>query len=139
VKARRGLYSARVLYQDTDQARVVHHAAYFRFLEAGRLELWRDNGFSYDAFEKETGLGLPVAEAHMRYRAGGKFDDLIVVETWASVATRASVWFDAVIRRSETVLVESRVRLACASLSDGSIRKIPVALLDACLEPEHGV
>jgi acyl-CoA thioester hydrolase len=137
LSARRGVHAVRVLYQDTDQARVVHHASYYRYLEAGRIEFWRARGFSYDAFEKETGLGLPVAETHMRYRASARFDDLIEVETWVDVATRASVWFEATIRRGATVLVESRVRLACVCFADGQIRRIPTSVLDACLEPGH--
>jgi acyl-CoA thioester hydrolase len=136
---RRGKHLVRVLYQDTDQAKVVHHASYFRYLEAARIELWREQGFSYDAFEKETGLGLPVAEAQMRYRSAARFDDLLEVETWADVATRASVWFAATVKRGDVVLVESRVRLACASFADGQVRRIPQVLLDACLEPGHGV
>jgi acyl-CoA thioester hydrolase len=139
VTPRRGNYIVRVLYQDTDQARVVHHANYFRYLEAARLELWRVNGFDYDAFEKETGLGLPVVEVQLRYRASARFDDVIQVETWVGTATRASVWCDAIIRRGDTVLVDARVRLACASFATGEIRRIPQALLDACLEPGHGV
>lgn len=139
MKSHRGKYTVRVLYQDTDQAKVVHHASYFRYLEAARLEMWRERGFSYDAFEKETGLGLPVAEVQMRYRAAAKFDDVIEVETWVDTATRASVWFTAVIRRGAEVLVESRVRLACASFTDGQVRRIPSVLLDACLEAGHGV
>ena len=138
-RSRRGLYTVRVLYQDTDQARVVHHATYFRYLEAARLEMWRTNGFSYDAFEKETGLGLPVVEVKMRYRSSARFDDVVVVETWVDVATRASVWLGATISRDHVVLVESKVRLACASLDRGEIRRIPSVLLDACLEPGHGV
>jgi acyl-CoA thioester hydrolase len=138
-RARRGLYEVRVLYQDTDQARVVHHASYFRYLEAGRLELWRANGFSYDAFEKTTGLGLPVVETHLRYRRAAHFDDQLQVETWVSAATRASVWFQAEIRRADTVLTEAKVRLACTTLVDGEIRRIPVELLDACLEPGYSV
>jgi acyl-CoA thioester hydrolase len=138
-KTRRGFYSVRVLYQDTDKARIVHHATYFRYLEAGRLEMWRDHGFSYDAFERETGLGLPVVEAHLRYRAAARFDDRIEVETWVKSATRASVWFESAIRRGEELLVEARVRLACTTLDDGQIRRIPAALLDACLEPGYDV
>jgi len=139
VQTRRGVHTVRVLYQDTDQARVVHHASYFRYLEAGRLELWRGHGFSYDAFEKETGLGLPVVETHLRYRAPARFDDLLVVTTWVGSATRASVWFDAEVRRGDALLVEARVRIACSSLTDGSVRRIPAALLDACLEPGYAV
>jgi len=139
VGARHGHHAVRVLYLDTDQAKVVHHATYFRYLEAGRLELWRGHGFDYDAFEKETGLGLPVVETHLRYRMSARFDDRIDVETWVGRATRASVWFDAQIRRGDAVLVDARVRIACASFADGTIRKIPQELLDACLEPGHGV
>ncbi len=139
MKTYRGLHTVRVLYQDTDQARVVHHATYYRYLEAGRLELWREHGFSYDAFEKGTGLGLPVVETHLRYRAAARFDDVLSVATWVGRATRASVWFDAEIKRGEVLLVEARVRLACSSLTDGGVRRIPGELLDACLEPGYSV
>jgi acyl-CoA thioester hydrolase len=80
-----------------------------------------------------------VAETQMRYRASAKFDDLIEVETWVGSATRASLWFDSIIRRGETLLVEARVRLACVSFVDAQIRRIPSVVLDACLEPGHGV
>ncbi len=103
------------------------------------MELWRANDFDYNAFEQRTGLGLPVVEAQLRYRSSARFDDALEIETWVSRASRASVWFDAVVRRAGTVLNESSVRVACASFADGTIRKIPDALLDACLEPGHGI
>ncbi len=138
-RARHALHHVRVAYVDTDRAQVVHHATYFRYLEAARMELWRANDFDYNAFEQRTGLGLPVVEAQLRYRSSARFDDALEIETWVSRASRASVWFDAVVRRAGTVLNESSVRVACASFADGTIRKIPDALLDACLEPGHGI
>jgi acyl-CoA thioester hydrolase len=139
LKSRRAIHRVRVAYVDTDRAQVVHHASYFRFLEVARVEMWRENGFDYAGYELRTGLGFPVVEAHLRYRIAGRFDDLLEVETWVSRATRASVWFDAVIRRGDAVLNESSVRLACVRFADGALRKIPDELLDASLEPEHGV
>jgi acyl-CoA thioester hydrolase len=139
LRARHGIHRVRVAYADTDRAQVVHHATYFRFLEAARMELWRANGFDYNAFEQTTGLGLPVVEARLRYRIAARFDDLLEVETWVSRASRASVWFEGIIRRGSDVLNESSVRVACASFADGTIRKIPDPLLDACLEPGHGI
>jgi acyl-CoA thioester hydrolase len=139
LKSRRAIHRVRVPYADTDRAQVVHHASYFRFLEMARVEMWRDNAFDYAKYELATGLGFPVVEAHLRYRVAGRFDDLLEVETWVSRATRASVWFDAVIRRGDVVLNESSVRLACVRFADGALRKIPDELLDACLEPGHGV
>ena len=139
MKSRRAIHRVRVAYVDTDQAQVVHHSTYFRFLEIARVELWRENGFDYAQYEKRTGLGLPVVEVRLRYRVAARFDDLLDVETWVSRASRASVWFDAIIRRGETILNESSVRLACANFGDGTIRKIPSEVLDACLEVGHGI
>jgi acyl-CoA thioester hydrolase len=138
-RSKRGRWTMRVAYQDTDQARVVHHAAYFRYLEVGRVEFWREQGLDYNAFEKGTGLGLPVAEARVRYRMAARFDDRLEIETWVARASRASVWFDAVIRRGHDVVHEASVRLACVNMADGAIRKIPDVLLEACLEPGFDV
>jgi acyl-CoA thioester hydrolase len=136
MKSKRSKYEVRVAYADTDQARVVHHASYFRFLEVARVEFWREHGFDYDRFEKDTGLGLPVVEARLRYRAAARFDDLLEVETWISRASRASVWFDGVIRqkRDGALIHESSIRLACVSFEEGTIRSIPDLMLDRCLE-----
>jgi acyl-CoA thioester hydrolase len=132
VKSKRSKHRVRVAYADTDKARVVHHATYFRYLEAARVEFWREHGFDYDAFEKRTGLGLPVVEAKLRYRSAARFDDVLEVETWIAKASRASVWFDAVIRRKGEIINESSVRVACACFDDGTIRSIPDELLDCC-------
>jgi acyl-CoA thioester hydrolase len=136
---RRGLYRLRVAYYDTDQARVVHHASYLRYLEVARVEFWRELGFHYDAFEKRTGLGLPVAELRVRYRRGARFDDVLDVETWTSKASRGSIWLDSLVRRGQECMVEGSVRLACVGLADGRLRRIPDEVLDACLGTGHGI
>jgi acyl-CoA thioester hydrolase len=133
VRPRHAIHRVRVGYQDTDQGKVVHHASYLRFLEAARIEFWREGDFVYDRFEKETGLVLPVVEAELRYRSPARFDDLLEVETWLEKATQASVWVQGIIRRGETVLVESRIRLACVAPAAGRIRRIPAALIEASL------
>jgi acyl-CoA thioester hydrolase len=139
LRSRRGTHQVRVAYYDTDQARVVHHASYLRFLEVARVEFWRGHGLNYDSFEKATGLGLPVAEVRLRYRVGARFDDVLEIETWTEKASRASVWLESIIRRGRVVLVEARIRIACVALADGTIRRIPDAVLDACLETGHGI
>lgn len=136
---RKHTHRLRVGYSDTDRAAVVHHAAYLRFLEAGRVESWRAFGLDYRRFEEETGMGLPVVEAKLRYRNAARFDDLLEIETWVERASRASLWFEGTIRRVEgrgpALIVESSVRLACVSFAHEELRKIPDAVVDACLEP----
>lgn len=137
--SKRSRYNVRVLYQDTDQARVVHHASYLRFLEGARIEFFREHGFDYDAFEKRTGLGMPVVEARMRYLRAARFDDLLTVETWISEATRATLWFGGTILRGEERVLESSIRLCCVSHGSGELRKIPNEFFDCCLEAGHDV
>jgi acyl-CoA thioesterase FadM len=75
----------------------------------------------------------------LRYRSAARFDDELTIETWTSAASRASVWLDAAVRRDAEVLVESSVRIACVAFASGTIRRIPDGLLDACLQPGHGI
>jgi acyl-CoA thioester hydrolase len=139
LRSRRGRHVVRVAYFDTDKAGVVHHASYLRFLEVARVEYWRALGFDYNKFEQTTGLGLPVVEARLKYKLSARFDDELEVETWVSNATRASVWLSSVVRRGPDVVLEASVRFACCAFTDGTIRRIPDAVLDACLEARHGV
>jgi acyl-CoA thioester hydrolase len=58
----------RVRYAETDRMGVVYHANYFTWFEIGRCELLRIIGKSYRDLE-ETGIGLPVIEAHCEYKS----------------------------------------------------------------------
>ncbi len=134
-RSRRSSLDVRVRYADTDQAAVVHHAAYLAFLEAARIEHFRAHGFDYAAFEASTRTGLPVVELRVRYRSPARFDDALVVETSTAAVTRFSIWLEGTVRRGDVVLVESKVRLACVDMGTERPSRLPRELLDACLEP----
>lgn len=74
--------SYRVPYADTDQMHVVYYANYLAFFERGRNELLRACGTTYRALEA-SGLGLPVAEAHVNYLAPATYDDLLEITAWS--------------------------------------------------------
>ncbi len=92
----------RVPYADTDQMGVVYYANYLTYFERCRNELLRAAGRTYREFEAE-GLGLPVVEAHVDYRAPARYDDLL--ELVGTVASAQGC----------------RVRIDCAVLLDGRI------------------
>ena len=137
--SKRGEHVCRVRYQDTDKAGVVHHAADLGFLEAARIEFFRENGFDYAAFERETQTGMPVVDASLRYRAPARFDDEIVIETRIVEATRFTARISGIVRRGDRVLVESTVRLACVHMTLETPTRMPRALYDACLEPGYSI
>ena len=134
-RSRRSSHAVRVRYADTDQAAVVHHAAYLAFLEAARIEHFRAHGFDYAAFEAATRTGLPVVEVRVRYRSPARFDDALEVETSTAAVTGFSMWLEGTVRRGDVVLVESKVRLACVDMGTERPSRLPRELLDACLEP----
>jgi acyl-CoA thioester hydrolase len=125
-------HRVRVGYVDTDRAGVVHHAAYLGWMEAARIEHQRARGLVYRDFELETGLALPVVEAHLRYRTPARFDDELVVESWVIEAGRAKVVYAQRVMRGDAVLVEGRVVLACVDMKEERIASMPERILSAC-------
>lgn len=126
------MHELRVLYVDTDRAGVVHHATYLRYFEAARIETMRHYGLDYAAFERETGLGLPVVDAALSYLAPARFDDVVKVTTWATHVTRARVVFDACIERGGERLAECSITLACVDMARSELVSMPERVRIAC-------
>jgi acyl-CoA thioester hydrolase len=97
----------RVRYADTDQMGVVYYANYLVWFEIGRTEWLRDAGWNYRDME-ETGVALPVIEAHCAYRQPARYDDEIEIRTTATMVTPARIRFDyqAVRAGAETLVAE---------------------------------
>lgn len=68
----------RVIYGDTDQMRVVYHGNYLRYLERARVEFMRMHGVVYAQLESQ-GIGLPVVDLALSYRAPARYDDQLTV------------------------------------------------------------
>jgi acyl-CoA thioester hydrolase len=124
----------RVRFFETDLMGIVHHAAYFTYVEAGRVEYLRRRGADYRALS-ERDFHLPVVEARLAYRRTARFDDEIVVETRLTALTRVTVRFDYDVRRQNELIVEGHTLLACV---DGSHkpRRIPADVREMLLRAE---
>ena len=131
----RYVHKVRVAYIDTDAAQVVHHATYLRYFEVARVEFLRAHGWDYNAWVKREGLGLPVAENTVKYRAPAFFDDELDVHTWVSLARRAVLVFDYRIDRGGKLLTEGSTKCACTTMQ-GELRRVPVELIRVCLGDE---
>ncbi len=70
----------RVIYGDTDAGGIIYNANYLRFMEMGRTEMMRSHGLPYSEMEQE-GIILPVTECYLRYKASGRYDDLLTIAT----------------------------------------------------------
>jgi acyl-CoA thioester hydrolase len=102
----------RVRYGETDQMGTFYNARALDWFECGRSELMRHcMGMSYAQME-ERGFFLPLVEAHLEFKGGARYDDLIEVASVARMMGRARLRFEVLIRQvasGKTVVVGSTV------------------------------
>lgn len=120
----------RVCYADTDKMGVVYYANYLIFFERSRTEFLRDAGLPYAELE-ESGIGLPVAEAHCEYKASAAYDDLLTFKSWAEDIKGARLKMASEVWRGDELLCRGYVILVCVNQAGRPIRP-PEKLLAAC-------
>lgn len=84
----------RVRYSETDQMGTFYNARALEWFECGRTEWMRRRlGHSYAGLEAR-GVFLPLVEAHLEFRGGARYDDLLAIATSVAFAGRARLRFD---------------------------------------------
>ena len=95
--------SLRVRYAETDKMGVAYYANYLVWFEIGRTDLLRTLGWTYREME-DSGVSLPVIEAHCEYRRPATYDDELEVATRGSLLSPARVAFDYDVTRVDGTL-----------------------------------
>lgn len=93
---------------------VVYYANYFVYFEVGRVELLRSLGLPYVELEKKH-IFLAVFDAHCKYKAPARYDDLLVIRTWVSKIkhVRLEISYE-IWRENETQLIaQGSTTLVC--------------------------
>ena len=123
------IHEVEVRYSETDQMGVAHHGSYLVYLEEARTGLMRAHGTPYGEVER-SGIGLPVRNISLKYRAPAFYEDRVQVTCWVSALRSASVTFSYEVHRAEeagsrTHLLSAQVELACVDLSTKRPRVMP--------------
>jgi acyl-CoA thioester hydrolase len=106
VKGRVNEVKIRVRYAETDQMGVVYHSNHFVWFEVGRVEFFRQLGFSYKDMEQQDGCHIAVVDARCRYKAPARYDDEVVVRTQLKNARESMVHFGyELVRASDGLLL----------------------------------
>jgi acyl-CoA thioester hydrolase len=124
------IINVRVRYSETDKMGVVYHANYFMWFEIGRCELLRTVGRSYKEMEA-AGIGLPVIEAHCKYKTPARYDDELQVVTRGRLLSRARVEFSyEILRPSDGAVNAVGTTMHAAINADGRPCRLPDYILD---------
>jgi acyl-CoA thioester hydrolase len=124
----------RIIYGDTDQMGVVYYANYLRYFEASRSHFLRERGRSYRDLERH-GVLLPVVEAHVRYLASARYEDLIHVEPTITAVRGATLRFDYRVTRGGDLLAEGYTVHACIAQATGRPTRFPADIRALLQEP----
>jgi acyl-CoA thioester hydrolase len=90
-------WRVRVRYAETDQMHVAWHGSYLLYFEEARTEALRASGWTYRSLE-ETGVLLPVVEAHIDFARPARYDDLLAVQTTVFPPAGARMRFEYRVR-----------------------------------------
>ena len=117
--------SLRVRYAETDRMGVVYYANYLVWFEVARADLLRSLGWTYREME-ESGISLPVIEAHCEYKAPARYDDEIVIRTegWMRSPVRMEFAYR-VSRRADGIVSAAGTTMHAAIGRDGRPCRLP--------------
>ena len=119
------LWRARVYWEDTDGGGVVFYANYLKYMERARTEWLRSLGHAQSELAEKFGFVFAVVEVKLQYRSPARLDDEMIISCLPVPEGRASIRFQQVIRRGDTVLVEGEVRVACVDAKTFRPRRLP--------------
>jgi acyl-CoA thioester hydrolase len=126
-------HELRVRYGECDAQGIVFNANFLAYVDVIVTEIWRESMGSYDAL-LAIGVDTVVAEANLRFRAPGRFDDVLRIEGGfdglQTTSTTLKLWF----RRDDDLLVEADTRYVFVSLENWQKTPIPTEVRTA-LEP----
>lgn len=96
---------SRVRSYDVDRQSIVHNAVYLYWLEAARIEYFRDIGVPIDRQSFVTKHRFVVVKTDIEYLRAAQFDDAYTVFTRVSFVKNSSFGFEHVIRRYDGAIL----------------------------------
>lgn len=118
-----------VRYAETDMMGIVYHANYLPWLEIGRTQLLREQGFPYRELE-ERGFLLPVLEISLQYKRPAKYDDRVTIVTRMNEKPLVKIRMDYEVKRGDELLATGH-SVHVFMNRDGQAVKIPTFFAEA--------
>lgn len=115
--------TVRVYHEDTDFSGRVYHASYLRFLERGRTEWLRAQGFEQRELAARAAVVFAVRRIEIDYLRPALMDDLLTIETTIAAVGGATVHFrQSVVRGEEKV---AKAVVCIVAMSNGRPVRLP--------------
>jgi acyl-CoA thioester hydrolase len=121
----------RVRWTECDPAGIVYFAHYLTYFELGTFEYMRSRGANWGVIRERYGFqSVPRVEAHARFKASARYDDLIEVHTRIGEISRKVITFESQVYRQadSRLLAEGHIKVALTA-ADGRAAALPPDLV----------
>ncbi|MCW8472229.1 YbgC/FadM family acyl-CoA thioesterase [Fluoribacter gormanii] len=106
-------HSFRVYAEDVDYMGIVYHANYLCYFERARTEMLRQNNLILSDLMKQDTL-FAIYDAHVRYKAPARLDDLLIVKTQIQQLGACSFLFDQNMENQQgKIICEAKIQVVC--------------------------
>jgi acyl-CoA thioester hydrolase len=121
------VHQHRVTYAECTVGNHIYHSRYLDLLEAARGEFLRSLGITVLHWQNHDAI-FPVIEAHLRYKYPARYDDLLAIEVWPSLAEKIRVNFGhRIVNQNGKLILEAETFHVCTGVDDKP-RRLPEEL-----------
>lgn len=111
-------YIHRVTYAECTLGNHIYYARYLDLLEAARGEFFRQLGVPLLQLQQQDTV-FPVVECHLRYKSPARYDDVLTIELWPTLAEGARLNFGCRILKEDNLLVlEGETLHVCTGVNE---------------------
>lgn len=122
-------HTHRVSYAECTVGNHIYHSRYLDLLEAARGEFLRSLGTTVRELQERDCI-FPVVEAKLRYKAPARYDDLLAIEVWPTLAEKVRVNFGhRILNQNGKLILEAETFHVCTGL-DEKPKRTPEELVE---------
>jgi len=122
----------RVTYSECTIGDHIYHSRYLDLLEAARGEFMRSLGAPVLVLQ-DADFIFPVIEAHLRYKAPARYDDLLTIEVGMTLVERVRLNFGHRILNQDGKLLLEAETFHCCTSRDEKPKRLPPELVEKLL------
>jgi acyl-CoA thioester hydrolase len=117
----------RVVYADCTIGNHIYYSRYLDILEAARGEFFRHLGVPLLELQGQDVL-FPVIECRLRYKSPARYDDVLAIELWTTLAQGARLNFGfRILNEEKTLILEGETFHVCTGVNEKP-KRLPAGL-----------
>jgi acyl-CoA thioester hydrolase len=111
---------------DTDCYGVVWHGSYTKWLEMGRVNLFKTIDVDMKQMSDEHDIVFPVTEQNIRFRAPARFGDVLRLTTWVKPDQPKLIFYQEIHHlHNDKLIVEARTDVVMINTEGKMYRRFP--------------